>query len=132
MSRRGAALLIVGVVVGCGGGGKSGPGTEPTDKDAAEDVAAMLKEFGEQAKRPPAGLHELGENASASHPLGHGAVQSQQFVVYWRAPVTPGSSTTVLAYHKDVPTKGGIVVMQDGSVKQMTAEEFKAAPKAGK
>jgi hypothetical protein len=43
-----------------------------------------------------------------------------------------GTSNTVLAYVKDVPTKGGWVLMADASVKKMTADEFKKAPKAGK
>jgi len=124
-----AALLTV--ALGCGGGGKSSSSTSPTDKDNAEDVAAMLKEFGAAQKRAPAGVHEL-TDATASHPVGHAAVLSKDYVVYWRVPVTTGSNTTVLAYQKDVPTKGGTVVMQDGSLKEMTAAEFAAAPKAGK
>jgi hypothetical protein len=43
-----------------------------------------------------------------------------------------GTANTVLAHEKDVPTKGGLVLMADGSVKEMTAQEFKAAPKAMK
>jgi hypothetical protein len=43
-----------------------------------------------------------------------------------------GTSNTVLAYVKEAPTKGGLVLMADGSVKKMTADEFKKAPKAGK
>lgn len=41
--------------------------------------------------------------------------------------MTEGTSKTVLAYHKDVPTKGGYVAYGDGSVKRLTAEEFKKA-----
>ncbi len=38
----------------------------------------------------------------------------------------------VLAYRKTVPEQGGQVLMQDGwTIKSMTADEFKAAPKAG-
>ncbi len=43
-----------------------------------------------------------------------------------------GTSNTVLAYAKDVPEKGGWVLMGDGTARQMTPEEFKKAPKAGK
>jgi hypothetical protein len=43
-----------------------------------------------------------------------------------------GSSNTVLAYVKDVPDKGGLVLMGDVSVKKMSAEEFKKANLAGK
>jgi hypothetical protein len=45
---------------------------------------------------------------------------------------TTGTSVTVLAYEQDVPTRGGQVLMADGSVKKMTADEFKKADKAGK
>ena len=43
-----------------------------------------------------------------------------------------GTSNVVLAYVKDAPTKGGLVLMADGSVRKMTADEFKKATKAGK
>ena len=52
-------------------------------------------------------------------------------LVYWGAGISdePEAASTVLAYHKDVPEKGGEVLMQNGKARKMTAEEFKAAPK---
>ena len=44
---------------------------------------------------------------------------------------TTGASKTVLAYEKNVPAKGGWVLLADASARKMTAEEFKKAPKAG-
>ena len=41
-----------------------------------------------------------------------------------------GSGSTVLAYEKDVPTKGGLVLYGDGFVDNVTAAEFQAKPKA--
>ena len=41
--------------------------------------------------------------------------------------MTQGSSNTVLAYEKDAPEKGGLVAYGDGSVKKLTADEFKKA-----
>ena len=38
-----------------------------------------------------------------------------------------GTSNTILAYEKDAPTKGGAVAYGDGSVRKLTAEEFKKA-----
>jgi hypothetical protein len=56
-------------------------------------------------------------------------------VVNWGATLqkmTQGSANTVLGYEKDVPTNGGLVMIADGSVKKMTADQFAKAPKAGK
>ena len=41
--------------------------------------------------------------------------------------MTDGSSNTILAYEKDVPTKGGFVLYGDASVKKITADDFKKA-----
>ncbi len=46
--------------------------------------------------------------------------------------MTSGTSNTVLAYFKEVPDKGGLVLMGDGSVKKMSPDEFKKAKLAGK
>lgn len=46
--------------------------------------------------------------------------------------MTEGTSNTILAYEKDVPKKGGLALYGDGSVKKLTAEEFKTATKAKK
>jgi len=56
-------------------------------------------------------------------------------VVVWGAKMagegSSGSGTgEVIAYEKKVPTEGGFVLLTSGTVKQMTADEFKAAPKA--
>ncbi len=42
-----------------------------------------------------------------------------------------GPDDVVLAYEKNVPTEGGLVLMLNRSVKKLTADEFKAARKAG-
>jgi hypothetical protein len=41
--------------------------------------------------------------------------------------MTDGSSNTILAYEKDAPEKGGMVAYGDGSVKKLTADQFKKA-----
>jgi hypothetical protein len=48
------------------------------------------------------------------------------------AQMTSGTSNTVLAYFKEVPEKGGLVLMGDASVKKMSPDEFKKATLAGK
>ncbi|MHB1422312.1 MAG: hypothetical protein ACYC3I_03760 [Gemmataceae bacterium] len=59
------------------------------------------------------------------------AIQEGVYIVYWNAPVNAGGQT-ILAYVPDAPIKGGVVLLMDGSVANMTPEQFQAAPKAGK
>lgn len=62
-------------------------------------------------------------------PLAVSALRSGDVLLYWGAGLDPDDSKTVLAYQKDVPEKGGEVLLRDGSAVRMTAEEFQAAPK---
>lgn len=60
------------------------------------------------------------------------AVQSEHYVLLWgvnRSALPEGPSQTVLGYESAAPTAGGLVLMADGSVRAMTADEFQAAPK---
>jgi hypothetical protein len=42
-----------------------------------------------------------------------------------------GTSNVVLGYQREVPTRGGQVLMADGSVRQMSAADFAKAPQGG-
>ena len=128
---RHSLVFLMAAALGCGGGATSGTMSGPTASESATDVAEMLKEHFEATRKAPNSAADL-TDAPASHPVGHAAVSSQEFIVYWKVPISPSGSGTVLAYHKDTPTAGGSVVMQDGSVKTMTAAEFASAAKAKK
>ena len=67
----------------------------------------------------------LGDFPPAAQSLKDGEV-----VVLWNAEVRGSdNSKFILGWHKDVPAKGGLVLMADGVVKHMTAGEFNAGPK---
>ena len=71
----------------------------------------------------------------AGYPLGYAAVQSGEVVVVWGAKIAgegdAGSApANVVAYEKKTPAEGGLVLLQNGTVKEMTASEFASAPKA--
>jgi hypothetical protein len=58
-------------------------------------------------------------------------VKSGDVVVLWGTTLQGegdvGKDEIVVAYEKDVPTSGGFVLLSAGTVKKMTADEFKAA-----
>ena len=63
-------------------------------------------------------------------PTASTLVRSGDLVYLWGAGFAPGG-TKVVAFEKKAEAEGGLVLLQDGSVKHMTADELKAAPRAG-
>lgn len=59
-------------------------------------------------------------------------VASGEYVVVWGVgrSTAPGTGEQILVYEKKAPTEGGAVLLRNGTVKQMTAAEFNAAPRA--
>lgn len=129
------ALLSI-FATGCGS--KQGP---PTPDQA---TFTKLNEFGElyrvyslTYKKPPKTKADAAKVENAV-PSGLTSINNGDIIGFWGAELPdlgeePGSATSdkILAYEKDVPTKGGNVLTLDRRVKKMTAEEFAAAPKAG-
>jgi hypothetical protein len=121
----GLALLAA----GCGTAEPpKGTGT-PSDKDGLDDLAVLLKEFAEQKKRPPAKAADV-EPVEPLHQAAYVGLVRGDVVYAWGAGLTGGSA--VVAHEKQAETEGGWVLLQDGTVRAMTADEFRAAPKAKK
>ncbi len=83
------------------------------------------------AKKPPAKVEELAPYYENDAQLTD-AIRKGDLVIFWNVQLlklTAGTSNTVLGYEKDAPARGGLVLMADGSVRRMTAAEFKAAAK---
>jgi hypothetical protein len=122
-----AAVAGVGLAAGCGGAKSEGFGG--TGKDALEDFGAMLKSLAQEGRKPPANLAGL-EPVEPMTPVGGPALRNGEIVYLWGAGYEPGG-TKVVAYTKKTDTEGGWVLLQDGTIKQMTAAEFSSAPRAG-
>jgi hypothetical protein len=123
-------VLVVSTVivpVGCGPS-TAGPGSR--EELTISQVAQIFRMRQRTQKPPPQGIKDV-EGAQAVAPAAFAAVKSGDVIVYWGTGLADGSeaASTVLAYQKDVPEKGGEVLMQDGNARKMTAEEFKAAKK---
>lgn len=115
--------------LGCGGSGDKNAPMDPTGKDRMNEIVQMLKIVEEDKKKPPAKAADL----DAVEPLIPMAVQqlrSGDIVYFWGKGLAEGNA--ILAHEKKAATDGGWVLLQDGTVKQLSADQFKAAPKAGK
>jgi hypothetical protein len=122
--------------VGCGG--SSRPVTqEDMLETSLNDVGDIYRTFVVMNKKPPKKLGDLAPLERMS-PAGIVALRSGKVVVRFGAnlpdtDIEPGNSSSdeVLAYEKQAPESGGKVLMLDRTIRTMTADEFKAAPKAG-
>lgn len=106
----------------------SGPNPAAPPPDASEG----LKELGEVYKyratqRMPA-PSRTADFAEQQASLGNAwpLIEDGTLVILWRAGGYSAHSTDVLAYEKDAPVSGGKVLLRNGTIKQMTAEEFRA------
>jgi hypothetical protein len=85
---------------------------------------------------PPSKLEDMMDFQRQARPQMLAPFREGDIIVFWKANTNrfggnPGS--TILAYEKNVPEKGGPVLMMNGTIVDfMSAADFKDAPKAGK
>ena len=126
-------LGVVALLLGCGGVAKVREAAARAKKvNQLKQVGLAYHNFQDNNIKPPAGAADLLPLLKAD-PETAQALQSGDIVVLWGAKVPAdfpqGTSVTVLGYDKDVPTKGGPVLLGDASVQTMTVAEFNAAPR---
>ena len=130
-----SAVVLVGFgLAGCGSKEQaSSTAKGPSNKQMVVDVGEWLKAYAKDYKKAPSKPADLGQY-EPTYPDAFQGLTNKIVVSQWGQGLSTGGNAgnTVLAYEKDVETKGGWVLMQDGSVKEMTPEQFKAAPKAGR
>lgn len=120
------AVLVAVAAIGCGGSDR--PTSVDQEKAALEDFAQFLKGLPAEGKRPPARMSEF-EPLEPMAPMASESLRNGKMVYLWGAGLVDGGNA-VVAYEKKVETESGWVLLQDGSVKTMTADEFKTAAKA--
>jgi hypothetical protein len=126
-----ALLLVVAVLLGCGGIQKAAQ--KARTHNQLMQIGLAYQNYHDQNRRSPSGTAEL--QPFGLTPDATAALQSGQFVVVWDADWDAmfkgqGTSRYVLGYESTAPASGGLVLMADGSINQATAAEFNAWPKA--
>jgi hypothetical protein len=131
LSKTNAFVLLFSVAILLSGCGKKGGPMSDAElqKNELNDIYECYTEFIKNNKRPPQQLSEL-RKYEVMHGLAWRALSSGKFVGVYG--VSSKDSGTVLAYAKDATTQGGAVLMADGSIKNISAEEAQAAIKPAK
>jgi hypothetical protein len=127
-SRLVSGALCALLLAGCGSSlSTAPPSEEETTRGALVGLGTLLRASAEEKKRPPANLNEL-EPYSGGFVFATSAIQQKKIVYVWGAGM--GGGTAIVGYDANAPTAGGLVLLQDGTVKRMSASEFASAPKA--
>jgi hypothetical protein len=106
---------------------KPAPDADP-EKANLNDLYDLYLTYLKQNQKAPKQLSDFTKPQYET--ISPGAIEglkSGKYVFMWG--VNDKSSGTVLAYTKDAPAQGGPVLMADGTVKTMSAEELTAALK---
>jgi hypothetical protein len=139
MTRRrfGWGLLLSGCTLALAGGcGSAASKPQPVENLALNEVGDLYRLYVEEHQKPPTKPSDF-TRYEQGFPLGYRQVKDGEVVVQWGAQLTDladgskDSADRVLAYEKKVPDQGGAVLMENRTLREMTAEEFKSAPKAG-
>ncbi|AMV35963.1 hypothetical protein [Planctomyces sp. SH-PL62] len=122
-------LALAATILG-GCDGAPAPRTEAPSAEvlSIEEVGQILRMYKKSGQGAPKTIKDVIPLANG-YPFAVESLRKGDVVLYWGAAFDPDDSKTVLAYHKDVPTQGGEVLLRDGSAIKMTAEEFQSAPK---
>lgn len=129
------SLLLFSILVGCKGasskGDGEGTGGTPTGKEALASLAELLNHFEHDQKKMPSRLSEV-EPVEPLFPGAYVGLANGTIVYQWGARIDKSAGSTVLAYEKKAEADRGWVLLQDGSLKEMSADELRGAPKASK
>ena len=123
-----ALAAIVLAIAACDRSDRTVPADAATAESELQELAGLIKLAAHEKKPPPRSVKDFDE-LSAANPPGVQAVD-QGRIVYAFGKGYDAKSTAILAYEKDAATQGGFVLLQDGTVKRLTAVEFQSAPKA--
>ena len=118
-----ALAFCAGILAGCGDSKKAKVGSDA--KDPLNELGEMLK-VTRRGKRKTA--EEIGrvERVQPLIPLAGPKIRDGEIVYVWGTEYAAGGAK-IAAYEKKASSEGGWVLLQNGTVKQMTADEFNAA-----
>lgn len=130
MTSRLNSLLLISLILltGCGKTEKSDPPATAMVK--MQEIGRMYKGYTTDHKKPPKNLIDFNHPYEPANMEGYTALRDGESIMLWGGKL-PGKNadSIVLAYEKEAPNNGGLVLFQDGTIKTLTAEEFNAAPK---
>jgi hypothetical protein len=128
------SVVVIVALVGCSSPQPKGEPQTPGKEAVLLEVGGLIRSYSGEAGTGPKKLADL-TKYEHGYPLGLAAIRSGEVTVIWGATVAgegvaDSAPAHIVAYETSVPTSGGWVLLQNGRAKEMTADEFRAAPRA--
>jgi hypothetical protein len=132
-----ALVLAVAALLAPGCGRIKNAADRSKKSNDLKQLGLMYHSYIDMHRKGPGSVDDL--MTMATDPGAQAVVQmvkDGKYVLIWGATIVgmqknpQGTSGTVLGYETTTPTAGGLVLMGDGSVRNVTAAEFASLPKA--
>ncbi len=131
-----ALVITVAVVLplasGCGGGGKKeGAQQGPAPNDGLVDLKTLLDAVKAGQQKAPKSAAEMAA-IEPMFPAAGAFIQNGSIEYVWGAKLSdgPDAAKTVVGFEAKAAKEGGFILLQDGTVKQVSAAEFGGLTKA--
>jgi hypothetical protein len=117
------------LLAGCAG--EPPPPPPPSAEEGMKELVEVYR-YIEYSKLPLPRKPEDFNDYWDSMPSAFERIKQGDYVVVYGVgrSTAAGAANQILVYEKKAPTDGGVVLLRDGTIKQMTATEFAAALKA--
>jgi hypothetical protein len=112
-----------------GGGGRGGAGGDPAAFKDLKHIGMAFHNYNDKYRgKGPPNADALKEFLEGDTPAYRG-LKDGRYVFVWNARLLDniGEPPAVLAYQKDVPSQGGVVLFVNIETRHMTPDEFKSA-----
>lgn len=125
-------ILLSGSLLLCAGCEKTTPPPPPPSAEEGLKELVGVYKYIEYSKLPVPKKPDDFADFVDSLPSAFDRIKQGDYLLAWGVgrSTAPGTGAQILAYEKKTPAEGGAVLLRDGTVKQLTAADFAAAPKA--
>jgi hypothetical protein len=121
-----ALATLPALILGCGANPTGDQAEAARRRSELGELYEIYAHWSKEHGRPPRQAADVNPRQyEVLNPAGVRALRSGDYVVVWGAASTDVG--TVLAYEKDAAERGGFVLLADGSVRNRSADELKAA-----
>jgi hypothetical protein len=124
------AALIPALLTGCGSRVCDDPVVERQERQELAQFHEMYTFYIKRNEAPPQRSDDLLQKEDPVHMAGLRVVKGEDYVVVWGLDVKKDAGA-VLAYRKDALQQGGMVLIADGSIRNMSASELQTSARPG-